>query len=470
MTDRLERIAARAGGLWPLLLTTTAVAALATAFITLVPAVSFAYRSPSLHSAIESTATTVGLLAALIVLGRYRRSGSLSSLLLVVALALLALTNLFFSNLPAFGGDGESAFETWSPVAGRLVGAIALAAAALAPDRELRHPARALRVAALAVALVLAAIAVGAALLSSSLPVGIDPDLSPESSSRPRVVGEPALLAIQIVGMALLAGAAFGFARRAERTGDELMAWLAAAAVLGAFARLNYFLFPSLYSEWVYTGDFLRLGFYLLLFAGSARQIVLYQRQAAEAAALDERRRLARDIHDGVAQDLAFIVGQARRLTARGDDAAGLISHAAEHALDESREAISSLMGQPDETLDATVARAAEQVAGRAGARLELDLEEVPAAPATRQALSRITREAISNAVRHGDAGTISVCLVADGELRLTVSDDGRGFDPEIVDGSGHGLVSMRERARELGGELRIDSSPDGTLVELRVP
>ena len=83
-------------------------------------------------------------------------------------------------------------------------------------------------------------------LLAPHLPDAIDPRLSPESSSRPRIVGHPALLAIQLMLVALFAVAAVGFARRAERTRDELMLWFAAGATIAAFARVNYFLFPSL--------------------------------------------------------------------------------------------------------------------------------------------------------------------------------------------------------------------------------
>src|SRR4029079_727747 len=90
-----------------------------------------------------------------------------------------------------------------------------------------------------------------AALLAPRLPVGIDPGVAPDPSG-PDLVGEPSVLASQVVAMALYATAAFGFARRARRTADELMTWLAAAATIAVFSRLNYFLFPSGNSEWVY--------------------------------------------------------------------------------------------------------------------------------------------------------------------------------------------------------------------------
>jgi hypothetical protein len=112
---------------------TAAGAALATLLISILPSVDFAYRSHTLHVAIETAASIIGLLAAYLVLGRFRRSASLRDLLLVGAFLLLAATNLCFSSLPALSGGPPGRFETWSPVAGRLLGAVALAAAAFAP-------------------------------------------------------------------------------------------------------------------------------------------------------------------------------------------------------------------------------------------------------------------------------------------------------------------------------------------------
>ena len=86
-----------------------------------------------------------------------------------------------------------------------------------------------------------------------------------------------------------------------------------------------------------------------------------------------------------------------------------------------------------------------------------------------RHALVRITREAVSNAIRHGGAQRVCVRLVREGDYRrLVVQDDGRGFDPATVGrtGTGYGLTSMQERARALHGSFVIDSAPGrGTTV-----
>jgi len=122
----------------------------------------------------------------------------------------------------------------------------------------------------------------------------------------------------------------------------------------------------------------------------------------------------------------------------------------------------------------AAVAQAAEEVAGRVGARIRLDLDRDVRVPTpTREALIRIVREAVSNAARHGGAEAIRIELANGDGIRLRIVDDGVGFDAEspTASGGGFGLVSMRERARAVGGEITIESGPDrGTSVEVVLP
>src|SRR5206468_9732897 len=158
--------------------------------------------------------------------------------------------------------------------------------------------------------------------------------------------GNAVVAVSQLLIAALFVVASLGFTQIAERSRDELLLWLGAGCAFSAFARVNYFIFPSLYSEWVYTGDALRLSFYALLFVGAAREIGIYQRAYAEARVLEERRRIARDLHDGLAQELAFMVTTTRKLVdARyGDQELAQLASAAERGLDESRRAIASLI------------------------------------------------------------------------------------------------------------------------------
>jgi signal transduction histidine kinase len=86
--------------------------------------------------------------------------------------------------------------------------------------------------------------------------------------------------------------------------------------------------------------------------------------------------------------------------------------------------------------------------------------------------LYRIVQECLQNAIRHGKAGHVTVRIEQDGtDGILTVSDDGLGFDPRGVSGSGIGLASMNERARHLGGSFTIESTPGrGATVHVRLP
>jgi signal transduction histidine kinase len=435
-----------------------------------------AYRNPPLHVAVETAASLISLVAAQLIYGRFRRSYLLSDLLLTASLTTFAVANLFFSAIPAVADGGTAPFATWAPVAGRLLGAALLALAALWPDRTLRHPTRDIRRVIAGCLVALVAVAFAVALAGDGLPPAVGPDLSPESASRPRVTGQPTILGAQLVDMLLFALAAIGFARRSERTGDGLAVWLAIAATLGSFSRLNYFLFPSLYSQHFYVGDVLRLGFFLALLTGGMLELRRTQRTLLNAAVLQERERIARDIHDGVAQDIAFILLHGRRLAGRDGAPAGMdhLVRAAQRALDETRHAIAALARSSEEPLSEAVTLTAHETAGREDCFVEMDLDcdmQVPSA--TQEVLLRVLREAIINAIRHGGASSIRVELRDKPTLRMAVVDDGRGFDVEdATSAPGRlGLRSMATRVRAIGGDLVIESEPGrGSRVEVLMP
>jgi signal transduction histidine kinase len=454
-----------------LTIVTALVGALVTVLVSLVPAVNVAYRSESLHVSLDTAAALIALLVAYLVFGRFRERGQVSDLALVAALVMFGLTNLTFSALPeVLSTDRPDNVSTWASAAGILVGAGTLLYAAFVREREIRHRKRAVLGLLFACALALAAVTVLVTLFADRLPAGVPADLSPKSSGGPWLSGHPAVLAVQLVVMAFFDLAAIGFVRRAEHDDDSLMHWFAAAAAIAAFARLNYFLFPSLYSQWISTGDVLHLGFYLLLLVGAVQEIRAYWRGLARAAVLEERRRMARDLHDGLAQELAYILGRARRFAREGDEDAGHIATAAERALDESRRAIAALTRPVDEPLEIALAQAAEEVANRVGARVQCDLDHsVAVSIATREALVRIVREAVTNAGRHGKANLVTVELSNGRGLSLRIADDGSGFDPaEAEGGRGFGIVSMRERAQAIGGRFSLESAPgEGTAIEV---
>jgi signal transduction histidine kinase len=444
-----------------------------TALVSVAPWVRLAYRSPAAHVAIDTAATIIALLGAFLLLERFRQTGTRRDLLLVAALAVMAASSLCLSVVPALAGLGAEPATTWAKFAARLLGAGLLTSASFAPAGRLRAPSTSARRTLVGCLAAVAALSLLALLLDAWLPLPIDPALSPAAAGHPRVVGNPVILGGQLVGMVLLVCAAVGFARSRPAERDVLTSWLAVGAILAALARLNYFLFPSQYTNFIYTGDFFALAFQLVLLVGAARQIHVYHRELAKLAVLDERRRIARDLHDGLAQDLAFIVSQSRGSTASGH--LGQLASAAERALDDSRAAIAALTRPLDEPLDAALARVADEAAERLGARATLQLDADVDVPAPlREALLRIAREAIANAARHGGAKTVTVSLSRGADLRMSVADDGCGFDPVAPPrrpGGGFGLISMRERAEAAGGTLAVSSAAGrGTTVEVVVP
>jgi len=237
---------------WWLLVVTLAALTL-TSLVSVTSVVNFAYRKPSLHVAVETSAALISLLAAQLMYGRFRRSLDRRDLLLTAALAMFAGSNLLFSAIPAIANVGSDSLDTWGRAFGGALATALLAAGAFAMSRGVHQPAAAVRRVAWLCATALVVIGVGTLLAGDWLPRAIEPALSPEAITRPRIVGQPVLLALQLVLMGLLAAAAVGFTRRAERTHDPFTKWFAIGAALGAWARLNYFLFPSQYSDYFYT-------------------------------------------------------------------------------------------------------------------------------------------------------------------------------------------------------------------------
>jgi signal transduction histidine kinase len=280
----------------------------------------------------------------------------------------------------------------------------------------------------------------------------------------------------EIILFVLIVVAFVGFARRAERDGDLLMRGFAVAAPLGAGAVIAYAIGPALGTGWVVAEELFLLGAYAAILGGAWTESAAYWKRFGELASAEERRRLARDLHDGLAQDLVYIAVQARALVERHPDAESLrgLLYASERALDESRGAIGTLTYPSDEPLASVLNSCVREVAGRVGAEASVRVDgELEPSAGVREAVLRIAREATCNAARHGHASHVLVSLHAGDPLRLTVTDDGIGFDAEAAlrDGRGFGLENMRERARTVGGTLSIWSGPgEGTEISATLP
>jgi signal transduction histidine kinase/ligand-binding sensor domain-containing protein len=205
--------------------------------------------------------------------------------------------------------------------------------------------------------------------------------------------------------------------------------------------------------------------------------------QRAEAAVLEERSRLARELHDSVTQSLYSVTlyaDAAQRLlsTQQLGGVAENLSKAgttAKEALGEMRSLVYELLPPilEQEGLVAALEARLEAVEGRAGLETHFDVEGYDRLPAEIEAgLYGVAQEALNNTLKHAHAGKVSVSLRQEGgAVRLEIVDDGVGFDPQAAQAQGGmGLRGMAERAEQMGGGLEIQSAPgEGTGVKVTV-
>ncbi|MGW6568728.1 sensor histidine kinase [Streptomyces sp. NPDC054975] len=213
--------------------------------------------------------------------------------------------------------------------------------------------------------------------------------------------------------------------------------------------------------------------------------------QAREAGVADERRRLAAEIHDTLAQGLTGIIAQLQVVTATPDPALARVhvqraADLARHSLGEARRSVQNLSpvalehDSLPEALDKTVAAWSERTG--ITTRFTVTGTEEPTHDEVAATLLRIAQEALANAERHSGASRAGVTLSYMGdEITLDVRDDGHGFDPRAVPtraarttagtGGGFGLDGMRARAERLAGCVTVETAPgEGTAISARVP
>ena len=219
--------------------------------------------------------------------------------------------------------------------------------------------------------------------------------------------------------------------------------------------------------------------------AASVAELTEARHREGESA-LEERHRIARDLHDSVSQTLFSIVLQTRtaeRGVKKGRDGLGLVGTAlgaiadlTRSAQDEMRTLIFQLGRDPIENgLVAALTDHVQHLEAREPVTITVHgpPERLPLAPAAEGQLFAIGREALANVVRHAGATATSVRIGnGDGRVLLEIQDDGCGFDPELAEPVGHfGLDSMRSRTGEIGGVITITSAPRrGTTVRVEVP
>jgi signal transduction histidine kinase len=423
------------------------------------------------RGAIETTSSLCALAAAVLVALQFRRTRSWRDLLLLTALLTVSLTDFTFSAVPAFTGSVTVTPSYDIRLVADVIVAVAFAAAALAPyDRRVDGwwPVTLIGITCVA-ALGLAGlldVASGRGMAQAGL----------ESAPGGATPYDSLWLWVTIGSAAIQFAAGVLFALRRGRPGDQA-GLLAGVSFLLVAVRLQCLAITTVAADWVTPADGLRLLIYAVLVTVAFEEHTQARRMRERAALNAERTRIARDLHDGLAQDLAVILAQTRRLAIRLGDEHPL-AIAARRALAISRGAISDLSASEASGAHAALREVADELESLHAVEVSVDVEDSASggleslAAGDREHLVRIVREAIVNAVTHGQARHIEVVLAGSGgHLLLRVSDDGTGIgDTARAFTGGFGLPAMRSRARALGGHLTARRCPTGgTDIEVSV-
>jgi two-component sensor histidine kinase len=263
--------------------------------------------------------------------------------------------------------------------------------------------------------------------------------------------------------------AVVGFTNRYRLKGEDLDRWLALGATLMLFSSLHFLFTPLVRVGDVSQGDYLRLLANGVLLVGVWRAI---RGSEFGRAVAEERARVAREIHDGLAQYLFAISTHASMLENGADLAKTLpaLKEAALAAQQEARYAILALSSASGRaSFDAALRRYVDFLT--ADGSLEVELEIDPAitlGPDEQIELFRIVQEGLANSRKHSEARHAWVQIgERSGERFVALRDDGEGFDA-TEDSAGQGLRNMRERAASIGGALTLSSAPGaGTALEV---
>jgi signal transduction histidine kinase len=415
-----------------------------------------AYELHDARLAFDTAVAVVATFVCVLTSVRFLVEGRTLDLLLAAGFWSIALGTFAFGLVPVLGGGTLGSPEAWNLVGARLLGA-GLIAIAPYVDGRMAERRRALVAVGAGVAVLLA---LSAGVLDASPARGaLGPDAVEGSYVR--------LAAVLLTTLWLVA--LVGFALRYRRHGRDLDSWLCIAATLALFADLNLVLTPVVSSDLVLQGDFLRVVAYGVLLVGVWRAIS--EAEFGRAVA-DERARVARDIHDGLAQYLFAISTHVSML----EDGAPLeqvlprLKRAATSAQQEARFAALALSSAGGSArFDAALHRYVDVLTADGALEVELDVDpQVRLAPDEQIEVFRIVQEGLGNARRHAGANHVDVAISQRAGRRVvTVSDDGVGFDESAVI-EGQGVANMRSRAEAIDGALSVRTKPGrGTAIEV---
>jgi signal transduction histidine kinase len=443
-----------------------------TGAIVFVPSVAFSYRAPVARSMLETSLTLIGCLASLLCLGRFFRSRQKWNLLTAAALAILALGYPILAAFPrALAERPGTRFSGWSMVCAQAVAAGMLVAAAVLRWSDSAQSQALWRRTMAVPPLFLAVVAIP--VLAWRAPWGSDGVVVYD---RVQFFANPLVSIIQLGTAVLFVIAATSFAQLAKSRADAFMEWLGVGCVLAAIASLNHSLSPSLELAWLHVGDVFMAAAVVAVAVGAVKEIASYWRDMARLARAEERRGLARDLHDGLAQELAYLVSELQSAEAEGapSDWRRQVLSSAERALADSRRSIQALSTDRPDPFQMDLDRTVQEIMGPGERPVRLvtqsDAGTALLAPQDREHILRILREALTNAVRHGQPHRIEIAFTGAHPRVLRIRDDGVGFDPSCSDTSNgrFGLLNMREVAERMGAQFHISSAPGrGTTLEI---
>ncbi|MCW2976201.1 MAG: hypothetical protein JWM06_1482 [Actinomycetia bacterium] len=424
------------------------------------PLLQTSWDMPGLRLVLQTTMALAGLLVAVLAAVRFSVEGRRLDLLLATGFFVTSLSSFAFAIGPQLGGHTIQPAEGWSALLGGIVGQALIAAAPFLRGRtKYRDWAIANAVAAAGIALLVAWSLLRAA--GTALP-NLDPV---GSDSQPfYLTGTLALQAFTAL-VALI-----GWGERFRTRGDDLARWLALGFTLMLFAALHLVFQPLLASTYVSQGDFLRMLAYLLILVGAWRAI-----RSAELGRVvaEERARVAREIHDGLAQYLFAVSTHASMLEAGApvDEVAPRLKEAALLAQQEARFAILALSSASGTApFDAALRRYVDFLTADGVLEVELEIDtSIRLAPDEQIEVFRIVQEGLANVRRHANATQAEVTIGERpfGERYVSITDDGAGFDGGETPG-GQGLKNMRARAESIEGGFSLRSTPGrGTALEV---
>jgi signal transduction histidine kinase len=425
----------------------------ATALFALSASLQSAYELPEARLVLDTAVAVVAAIVSVLATVRFLVDGRTLDLLLAAGFWTIALGTVVFGLMPVLGGDPLPPWAAWSLVGARLLGAALIAIAPYADGRlTSRRPA-------------LAAVGVGVVVVLASAGIGLR---TPRWGEGEVVEGASVALAASLLAVLWLT-ALIGFAIRFRRHGRDLDRWICLAVTLALFADLHLVLTPVVSSDHLLQGDFLRLVAYGLLLVGVWRAIADAEFGRAVA---DERARVAREIHDGLAQYLFAISTHVSTLESHAplEQVLPRLKRASTAAQQEARFAVLALSSAGGSArFDSALRRYIDVLTADGELEVELDVDrQVRLAPDEQIEVFRIVQEGLGNVRRHAGARHVEVSIVQRGGRRVvSVSDDGSGFD-ESTTAAGQGLDNIKLRAEAIEGQLSLRSTPGrGTAIEV---